>query len=211
MSNTVAVTDGEQPPPVLVVEEAPNQRVGSVLGITKWFSAKLGFGFITVHKGDEAGKDVFVHHTGIRPLNSNYKTLVKGEYVNFEISESPNGRQAVGVTGVDGGPLMCDHVPPAGLRRVGVSASYPQPPIRRNPNGYWRAHASQQQQAAGNRVRVAQGPPSYADLYPCGFSGNYRGSSPPHPHTAHGLLPPPPPPPSTPRTKLLSTYHGESR
>ena len=46
----------------------------------------------------------------VSPLNSNHRTLKKGEYVSFDIGTNETGAQAIGVTGVLGGPLMCDHV-----------------------------------------------------------------------------------------------------
>lgn len=83
---------------------------GDVIGNCKWFNKKLGYGFITVYDGEKKGCNIFVHHTGIQPLNSNFKTLRKGEYVHFNIIEGQNGPQATHVTGVCGGPLMCDNV-----------------------------------------------------------------------------------------------------
>ena len=82
--------------------------VGDYTGQVKWWNDKLGFGFATVCEGPERGRDIFVHHTGIRPVSSNYRTLRKGEYVNFNITEGHNGHQAVDVTGICGGMLMCD-------------------------------------------------------------------------------------------------------
>lgn len=84
-------------------------NVGSVIGSAKWFNDKLGYGFITVISGDEKDKDIFVHHSDIKPLKSNYRSLVKGEYLQFDISEGINGPQAVNVTGIAGGALMCDN------------------------------------------------------------------------------------------------------
>lgn len=98
--------------------------VGKYTGQVKWFQDQVGFGFITVCLGPERGKDVFVHHTGIRPLNSTYRTLRKGEYVNFNLTAGQRGAQAVDVTGIGGGCLMCDVTP----RRVGVAASAGPPP-----------------------------------------------------------------------------------
>ena len=94
-----------------VVEEvAEKEACGQYTGHTKWFNDKLGYGFITICDGDEKGKDIFVHHSGVKPLNSNYKTLRKGEYIQFNIITGMNGLQAVDVTGIKGGPLMCDYV-----------------------------------------------------------------------------------------------------
>lgn len=105
-SNTPTCVDEIQ-----VVEEEPSSPIiGQYVGQCKWFNDMLGFGFVTVCEGVDKGKDIFVHHTGIKPLNSNYRTLKKGEYLNFNIINGMNGLQAVDVTGINGGPLMCDFV-----------------------------------------------------------------------------------------------------
>jgi cold shock CspA family protein len=92
------------------IVDRPSQ-VGAYTGQVKWWNDRLGFGFATVCDGRDKGRDVFVHHTGIRPINSNYRTLRKGEYVNFNITSGHNGHQAVDVTGICGGMLMCDVQP----------------------------------------------------------------------------------------------------
>tara|TARA_B100000963_G_C22635017_1_gene677125 strand:+ start:1535 stop:1969 length:435 start_codon:yes stop_codon:yes gene_type:complete len=83
---------------------------GPYVGNCKWFNNKIGYGFITVMNGEHKGKDIFVHHSGVQPKNSNFKTLTKGEYISLNIVDGQNGLQAVDVTGVLGGPLMCDNV-----------------------------------------------------------------------------------------------------
>lgn len=95
---------------VVVEEENGSKKVGKFVGQCKWFNDLLGYGFVTVCDGEDKGKDIFVHHSGIMPLNSNYRTLKKGEYLNFDIINGMNGLQAVHVTGIQGGPLMCDFV-----------------------------------------------------------------------------------------------------
>lgn len=65
---------------------------------------------MTVLTGEHKGSNIFVHHSGVHPLNSNFKTLKKGEYVSLDVIEGKNGTQAVEVKGVLGGPLMCDNV-----------------------------------------------------------------------------------------------------
>lgn len=97
--------------PLVMDEVVDRDVVGKYTGQVKWFNDKLGYGFITVCEGRDKGKDIFVHHTGIRPVNSNYKTLRKGEYVNFNLTNGHNGPQAVDVTGICGGSLMCDVLP----------------------------------------------------------------------------------------------------
>ena len=95
--------------------------VGEYTGQFKWWNDKLGFGFATICEGSQRGRDIFVHHTGIRPANSNFRTLRKGEYVSFNITNGHNGQQAVDVTGVCGGLLMCD------VHRASPEQRQPQP------------------------------------------------------------------------------------
>lgn len=79
------------------------------LGIVKWFNNKAGFGFVTTL--EDGGKDIFVHHTGVSVDREQYKYLVQGEYVEFDLSKSDNSEhewQAINVKGVRGGPLMCE-------------------------------------------------------------------------------------------------------
>ena len=79
------------------------------LGIVKWFNNKAGFGFVTT-LGDES-KDVFVHHSGVSVNREQYKYLVQGEYVEFNLSKSDNNDhewQAINVTGIQRGHLMCE-------------------------------------------------------------------------------------------------------
>lgn len=114
--------------PVVLEEVVEKEISGSVVGQVKWFNDRLGFGFITINDGENRGKDIFVHHSGIKPANSNYKTLRKGEYVNFNVVKGLNGLQAVDVTGINGGPLMCDIV--MGSRKIieGYPVGAPPPP-----------------------------------------------------------------------------------
>ena len=81
-------------------------------GQVKWFNNKIGYGFITV-LDDNLNKDVFVHHMNICPLESNYRTLKMGEYVEFTLDtncEGTHSEQAVNVTGIKGKELQCDFI-----------------------------------------------------------------------------------------------------
>ena len=80
-------------------------------GTVKWFNNKAGFGFITVcEPGEYYEKDIFVHYSSIRVSNSQYKYLVQGEYIDFTLVKANNGHefQAMDVSGVKGGPIMCE-------------------------------------------------------------------------------------------------------
>ena len=99
--------DAEQPLPVA----ASTAKYGSRIGQCKWWSNRLNYGFITVSSEEDRGADIFCHHSGVTPLNSKYRTLRKGEYCNFDVVDGAKGKQAVAVTGIAGGPLMCDVTP----------------------------------------------------------------------------------------------------
>lgn len=82
-----------------------------MVGQVKWFNNKAGYGFITASSGDHAGKDVFIHFSTIRVANTQYKYLIQGEYVEFSLVTSTKGDhefQAVDVSGIKGGALMCE-------------------------------------------------------------------------------------------------------
>lgn len=58
-------------------------------GKVKWFNKVKGFGFITP---DSSGPDVFVHYTDI--TGEGYKTLVDGQAVQYEETDSDRGKKA---------------------------------------------------------------------------------------------------------------------
>ncbi len=57
-------------------------------GKVKWFNNTKGYGFIE----REDGPDVFVHYSSIK--TEGYKSLDKGEEVEFEIIDGPKGPHA---------------------------------------------------------------------------------------------------------------------
>jgi CspA family cold shock protein len=61
-------------------------------GTVKWFSDDKGFGFITP---DEAGKDLFVHHSGI--AGNDFKSLAEGAKVSYDAESGEKGPKAVNV------------------------------------------------------------------------------------------------------------------
>ncbi|MBQ1328399.1 MAG: cold-shock protein [Eubacterium sp.] len=63
-------------------------------GTVKWFNNQKGYGFIT----DEAGKDVFVHYSGLNM--EGFKTLEEGQKVEFDVTDGEKGPQAINVTTV---------------------------------------------------------------------------------------------------------------
>ena len=85
--------------------------VHRITGKVKWFNNKAGFGFVTAVEGDLKDKDVFVHYSSINVPDDQYRYLMQGEYVDFELSKSEKSEHefhAVNISGVKGGSLMCE-------------------------------------------------------------------------------------------------------
>lgn len=109
-----------------VIETKPVRYNGRV----KWFNN--GYGFITINEKNDAHKqaekkedsenkeeteqqtkDIFVHHNSIYVQTNQYKYLVQGEYVEFDIAPAEKEGlkydfQAKNVTGINGGKLLCE-------------------------------------------------------------------------------------------------------
>jgi CspA family cold shock protein len=89
----------------------PSSATEHLLGRVKWFNNKAGYGFITVTDGARSGSDIFVHHSAINVENQQYKYLVQGEYVEFDLIKTDSEKyewQASRVSGIKGGKLMCE-------------------------------------------------------------------------------------------------------
>ena len=82
-------------------------------GIVKWFDNKKGFGMITGIESTHKGKDIFAHHKEVHVNVQQYKYLVAGEYVSFEVNHIAGDESkltAVDIKGVLGGPVMCETI-----------------------------------------------------------------------------------------------------
>ena len=101
------------------------------IGNVKWFNNKAGYGFITTGENTDSPKDIFVHYTNISVGNEQYKYLVQGEYVEFDLTPTPEGAhefQATKVTGIQGGATLCER---RRQSRESAVASDEDQPVRR--------------------------------------------------------------------------------
>lgn len=65
----------------------------STKSVVKWFNDDKGFGFIE-YKPNE---DIFVHYSSIIDKENEHKSLILGEYVEFELVKTKNGYKAKNV------------------------------------------------------------------------------------------------------------------
>lgn len=156
----------ENNPDIPVVEEKQDETLGELMGQCKWFNDRLGFGFLSIiSEGDKKGTDIFIHHSVIKTKNSHYKTLRKGEYVQFDIGKStikgPNVHQATNVTGILGGPLICDCVTafippqPVPTRRMYMNGPPPPPPSKYTSRKEWQNKKPISVSKASYKVKVS--------------------------------------------------------
>lgn len=117
----------------LLEMESPAEAT-RLTGQVKWFNNKSGFGFITVCDGQNAqvnGKDIFVHFSSVQVSDTQYRYLIQGEYVDFELRKPEKGNHefhAVNVSGVKGGSLMCE------TRRVNQDNRPYEPRVYKTPS-----------------------------------------------------------------------------
>lgn len=57
-----------------------NKRVDSMIGTVKWYSARLGYGYIT-----DNSNEWIIHYSNI--VTDGYKVLSKGQIVSFDIEK----------------------------------------------------------------------------------------------------------------------------
>lgn len=81
------------------------------MGSVKWFNNKAGYGFVTVKGGDHDGKDVFAHYSAIKVVDDQFRYLVQGEYIEFDLTKDESGKHdfvVSNISGIKGGSLMCE-------------------------------------------------------------------------------------------------------
>ena len=94
----------------LLTDTEENKKVIYV-GRVKWFNNRSGYGFIKVISEQKKDEDIFVHHSAIMVKGDQYRYLVQGEYIEFELQKSNDNvhpYQAFNVSGLKNGPLMCE-------------------------------------------------------------------------------------------------------
>ena len=75
-------------------------------GTVKWFSNSKGYGFISP---DTGGGDVFAHFSAISM--DGYRTLRRGQKVNFEITEGPKGLLAANIQATEDNSVPIENQP----------------------------------------------------------------------------------------------------
>ncbi len=63
-------------------------------GKVKWFDPHKGFGFIIPNEGED---DIFVHYSGIKGGEDEFKTLHDDDVVEYDVEEGDKGPIAVNV------------------------------------------------------------------------------------------------------------------
>ena len=94
-----------------MAETQTDIELARLTGMVKWFNNKAGYGFITACEGEHKDKDIFVHYTSIGVDNQQYRFLTQGEYVDFSLVKSNTEKYeylAKNITGVKGGPILCE-------------------------------------------------------------------------------------------------------
>jgi CspA family cold shock protein len=69
------------------------------IGRVKWFSDSKGYGFIRPADSEDQSEDIFVHYSEI--LKDGFRTLVPGQLVEFELTQTPKGLQAKKVSPIE--------------------------------------------------------------------------------------------------------------
>ena len=80
-------------------------------GSVKWFNNKAGYGFVTIKGGDNDGKDVFVHYSAIKVVDDQFRYLIQGEYIEFDLTKDESNKHEFvvsNISGIKGGSLMCE-------------------------------------------------------------------------------------------------------
>ena len=161
MSSSTQVTES-----AVSTEGVATERV---MCSVKWFDSKKGWGFAQTL--DTPHRDIFVHHKAIVVAKEQYRYLVQGEYVELDIVETDGGEhqyQAGNVSGIKGGPLMCETREVARAEQEARAASREDEEDDSRPQ---RSRSGRSGGRGGSRSQGGRGGRS-------GGRGYYRGSGP---------------------------------
>jgi len=65
------------------------------MGVVKWFNNAKGYGFISLNEEGREDVDVFVHFSAIEM--EGFRTLKRGEPVEFDLDDGPKGLHAINI------------------------------------------------------------------------------------------------------------------
>jgi Y-box-binding protein 1 len=126
-----------------------------LVGQVKWFNNKAGYGFITIRDGEYADKDIFAHYSELRVTTSQYKYLMEGEYVEFDLVKTEGSKheyQATDISGIKGGGLMCETR--NANRQAMVRDSEPRAENTRQDNGQRRYRVKEETDSRPSKPRT---------------------------------------------------------
>lgn len=97
----------KDPPPAEECAKHEGEDYTRHQGRVKWYNQQKKYGFIISHDC----KEYFVHRDDLKPSSHIQEPhLITGEYVEYEPTPTQDGRlKASNVSGIQRGPLMCDH------------------------------------------------------------------------------------------------------
>lgn len=134
-------------------EISSHREMTDLTGRVKWFNRKNGYGFIVeVGRDVEEPQEIFVHYDNISTSQEQFRYLVEGEYVHFDIgpsSQADHEVEAHNVRGIEGEKLMCE------TRREQMEKRPPRRPRTRQGEGNHQ-QGQQQRGRGGYRGRGRQ-------------------------------------------------------
>ncbi|XP_061876141.1 LOW QUALITY PROTEIN: protein lin-28 homolog B-like [Colius striatus] len=115
-SSAGASKGGDEPGKLPEQEEEEESQVLHGTGHCKWFNGRMGFGYISMSNREgsplESPVDVFVHRSKL--YMEGFRSLKKGEPVEFTFKKSSNGLESIRVTGPGGSPCLGSERQPKG-------------------------------------------------------------------------------------------------
>lgn len=70
------------------------------MGVVKWFNNAKGYGFISLNEDGRDDVDVFAHFSAIEM--EGFRTLKRGEPVEFDLDDGPKGLHAINIKAAPG-------------------------------------------------------------------------------------------------------------